>query len=189
MDRIYLEQSVSGNGRSAALYALCWLMIAILLVIALFFAASILDAGESVSAIRWMNVLGTAICLGIAALLFRAKDHLRTEYDYILNDDALEIHAILNRRRRKTLAVIALDRIGSCGPASAAAAPGMRECRWYLHRENQLYAIEYTAEGVRRRAVLELSDEFADQLRRCRKIQPGAWKNAEGKTINYASIS
>lgn len=191
MERLYLEQSISGNGRSRPLYTLCWLLIVVLVLIALFFAANITDADESILSIRWLNVMGLVFCVGIAALLFRGKDHLCTEYDYILNDDVMEIHAVLNRRRRKALASIPLERISSCGPVPAGNvyASGVRESKWYLHRENTLYFIEYTAEGVRRRAVLELSEEFADQLRRCRKIQPGAWKNAEGKTSNYASIS
>ena len=191
MDRLYLEQSVSGNGRGRLPYALCWLLIVLLVLIALFFAANIIGDGESFISIRWPGVLGLVICLGFAALIFRGKDHLCREYDYILDDDALEIHVILNRRRRKMLDSILLERISSCGPVSAEnlSASGMRELKWYLHRENTLYYIEYTAEGVRRRAVLELSEEFADQLRRCRKIQPGTWKNAEGKTSNYASIS
>lgn len=186
----YLEQSVSGkrSAQGTALYGLCWTGCILLALAGVMFAANTLGNDPAALEIKWLNVLMTVLCLVPAAVLFRWKDHLRTEYDYILRGDALEISAILNARRRRRLAVIPMEKIIQCGFASgshwekAKRQPGIRICRWFIHGDANLAYLCYMEENIRRIALLELGDEMISSIRRSKRLPVGAWRNEEGKS-------
>lgn len=193
---VYLEQSVAGKdspGRMA-LYALCWLGIALLVLAALFCAAGVFESAPEGVEIHWLRLAGMIVCLALAAVLFRQKDRLRTEYDYFLRDDALEVFGVYNRRRRRALARIPLEKLSRIGPASGAALETLRregKLRWHdWHvRSEGLYYICYAQDDARHAALLELNDEMAAALRHSRRLPTGAWRDANGKAENYAGLS
>ena len=193
MEKIYIEQSVSGDktARSSFLYILCGVLIALLLVLALISAANLFGNDPSVLSVNWINLLVLTVCLLLSAVLFLRRDHLRKEYDYILNDDVLEIYCILNRRRRRRLASVALDRITCCGPAASAVpkSGASKVHKWYLNAENSLYCICYKDENIPHAALLELNAALARQLRISKHLQLGMWKDMEVKGSNYAGLS
>ena len=186
---VYLEQSVAGRrtARGAALYALCWALIVLLIAAAVAFAAGILRAAEGALRINWAGAAGLVLCLAAAVAVFLRKDYLRVEYDYILRDGELDVIAILNNRRRRPLAQISLERIARMGPASGAdyeaarRQPGLKPCAWHV-REDGLTYLCYMEQSVRRMALLELNAEMIAAIRGGGALPAGAWRGGEGKT-------
>ena len=186
----YFEQSVSGRRtmHSTILYALCWALIVLLALATLFFLLNVVSVGEDGTALRWPCIVGALVCLGLGVLVFRRKDYLRIEYDYLLREGALEIWGILNLRRRRKLARIPLERISRMGPAqgsgfeSARRQPGLKRHDWHAEGDALQYVC-YTQENVRHMAILELNDEMRAQMRGSGRILPGVWQDGEGKNI------
>ena len=183
----YFEQSVAGRRtmRDAILYALCWALIALLGLAAIFFLVNVVSVGEDGTALRWPCLVGALVSLGLGALIFRRKDYLRLEYDYLFREGALEIWGILNLKRRRQLARIPLEHIHRMGPAEGAGfeaacrQPGLKRHDW--HAGGALRYICYAQENARHMAVLELSDEMLAQMRGSGRILPGVWQGEEGK--------
>lgn len=180
----YYEQSVSGKQSRfrTVLYVLSWVLIVLLLISAMAFGANVFGTDPSAFVVSWKHALGLALCLAAAAALFSGKDRLRIEYDYILRGSTLEIHGILNRRRRKQLARIDLLHIQACGLAASRRCKtlmGARDIR--VHRWNVLpggYYLYYIEENVRHLAVLGLDDQLASLI--CRQLPVGVWQGIEG---------
>ena len=181
----FFEQSVA-EGKSlkkSLLYALCCLGIAVFLIAALICAANVFGRDPSAFVVNWWSVVGLAIGLVASGTLFMCKDHLRMEYDYIYRDGMLEICGVLNRRRRKRLATIDLQRVTEAGPATSDALAAMvRSGKARLHRwygTQCRYYLIYMEENVRHAALLELDEQLAALIRR--RLPAGAWRDEEGK--------
>ncbi|MBP3652565.1 MAG: hypothetical protein J6J78_05780 [Clostridia bacterium] len=193
----YIEQSVPGKkstGKSV-LYALCWCAVGLLVIIAMFFGSGVFGDNPDRLEINWLNVVLLICCLLAALGIFRRKDHLRMEYDYILRDGRLEISGIMNARRRRTLGTIHIDRIAQIGKADSADGlkalqnPKLKRHRWFADADAQLYYLIYAEENARHLALLELNDEILTAIRRGGKLARDAWRDEEGKSSNYASLS
>lgn len=180
MDKYY-EQSVAAkfSARNRILFAVCVAAIMILLLAAMILGAGILGSDPSVIEIHWLNAIGCALALLAVVFLFRWKDTLRMGYDYILQENELEIYGIMNERRRKRLGRIDLNRVLEAGPVcsmpSGDRAP--RFARWYAD-ESRYYMI-YMEENIRRGVLLELDEKMAGQIRG--RVPAGAWRGEEGK--------
>jgi len=201
----YYEYSVAGSKskRSEFFYAMCWLLIVICLIAAIFFASGIFAdstrtltyTGPDALEVNWLCVVGTALCLLAAGILFRRKDHLRMEYDYILRGTVLEVSGIYNARRRRVLAEIPLERILQMGPIRDAQIqklsnyPQMKHHNWCLNADVPRYYFIYMVENNRHLAFLELNDEIVAAIRNSGKLPRDAWRSEEGKSLNHASLS
>lgn len=180
----YLEQLVSGErgGWRRAALALSWALIAALAVAAMIFAAGIIGPGAERIEIRWLNLALTVACLALAWLIYRRKDALVCDYDYILRGGVLEVWAILNRRRRVRRAEIALERAAAAGPArgsgfaAEAKRPGLARHDWRGRGEDLYYVCYADARGQRHMALLELNEEMAAAVRANRSLARGAWR-------------
>lgn len=193
MDKHYYEQAVAGNGnkKSGLCYALCWAAVVLLMLFALIFGANTIVPDPDKLTIHWPSAFIMSICLALAAFVFMRKDYLRLEYDYILQDDVLEIYAILNRRRRKKLAALSMEQVYSISICSADSKTpkAAKEHRWFLDPGKTLYCVHYKAAGIDHAAKLELDDKLAILLKTNKRLRAGAWKNMEGKTTSYAGLS
>ena len=181
----FFEQSVA-EGKSlkkSLLYALCCLGIAVFLIVALICAANVFGRDPSAFVVNWKSVVGLAVRQVASGALFMLKDHLRMEYDYIYRDGILEISGVLNRRRRKRLVTIDLQRVTEAGPATGDANAAMarsrnaRFHRWYGAQCR--YYLIYIEENVRHAALLELDEQLAALIRR--RLPAAAWRGEEGK--------
>lgn len=191
----YYEQSVAGqkSTKTNFLYALIWLVIGICFIAAMLFASGIFVEGTSsnrnVLDVNWLSVLGTAVCLVVAGVLFVRKDYLRKEYDYILQGNKLEICGVMNRRRRKTLARIDLGSARMAGTVeNDVSLPGennLRKHKWYVQACR--YYIIYIEDNIRHAALLEMDDHLAELIRR--QLPVGVWRNEKGEITNHASLS
>ena len=176
----YLEQTVSGSGAGGKrlLYALAWAAILLFLLLALFFAASIFGNAEGGGlGIDWISAVICLLLIGCAGIVWRAKDRLNIEYDYVFRDGCIEVTAVLNNRRRKTALRLELGRILECGRYDGRLRGKARKL--YLNDAGGLTYICYEDKGERRMALLELNDDMVAGLRM--GIQRHVWRSEEGK--------
>ncbi len=193
----YIEQSVSREKDKAkpVLYGLCWSAVILLLIPAMFFASGVFGNNPDTLDVNWLNLVLTCAVLAVAFGIFRWKDHLRMEYDYVLRGTVLEISGIYNARRRRMLAEIPLERIQQMGPITAAQIqklskhPRMKHHNWCLNMDAHKYYLIYMKENIRHTVFLEFSDEMIVAIRKSGKLSGDAWRNEEGKTSDYASLS
>lgn len=191
MERYY-EQSVSVQTglKATVLYLFCWIGIVVTLLLAAVFAACFLGNEASLSALNWRYGIGMALCLVLAGVLFNRKDYLRVEYDYILQNETLEIYAVLNRKRRKCLARIQIEKVLQLGEIHGnafemfAGDQNVRQHSWYANRR-QNYII-YMEENIRHIALLEMNAELCALLRSAMPMT--VRRGEEGKNEN-ASVS
>lgn len=191
MERYY-EQSVSAQTslKATVLYLFCWIGIVAALLLAAVFAACFLGNEASLSALNWRCGICMVLSLALAGVLLNRKDYLRVEYDYILQNETLEIYAVLNRKRRKRLACIQVERVLQLGVISENAF-GMfvgdqnaRQHSWCANsRQNY---IVYVEENIRHVALLEMDAELCALMRSALPIT--ARHGEEGKNEN-ASVS
>lgn len=190
----YIEQSVCG-GRDkvkSVLYGLCWCVVILLLIPAMFFASGVFGNNPDTLDINWLNLVLMCIVLAVAFGIFRWKDHLCMEYDYTLRGDTLEISGIFNARRRRKLAEIPLEGIQQIGPADEPEIlkkSQFKQHKWFANVNASKYYLIYMKENSRRMAILELSDEMLTAIRKSGKLSRNVRRNEEGKTSNYASLS
>lgn len=189
----YIEQSVTAKksfGKSL-LYALSWCATVLLVIMAMFFGTGVFSDQPDVFKIHWMNVVLLLLCLLGAFVCYRRKDRLRMEYDYILRGKVLEISGILNARRRHKLAEISLDCILQIGPVAGMQIQDLqlKKHSWFSDSQSSISYIIYMQERTRHMAFLELNTEMLAALRKCGQIPRDAWRDEEGKSLNYASLS
>ena len=189
----YIEQSVAGERRAgrAVLYVFCWCVSVLLVVLAMFFGTGVFGDSPDSLEISWLNFFLLGVCLLAAIGVFRWKDRLRMEYDYILRGDILEISGVFNGRRRRILAEIPLERILQIGPVEGAGLQNStaKSHDWCLNADASKYYLIYMNQNSRRLALLELNDELAAAIQKSGKLSRDAWRKKEGKSFNYASLS
>lgn len=176
----YMEQSVVAENRThtRVLYAIFWMCICILVMIAIVFGANALGKGGEFS-LNWLSLIVSALCLTLAYILFRCKDRLHLEYDYICTGGKLEICGIYGGRRRRQLLCIETDRVLFAGIPDAALLnrPDLKIHKWYV--ENGRYGLCYMEGSVRHLVLLDLNEEFAAFLRR--HLPAGVWQDEKGR--------
>lgn len=174
----YYEQSVAAEFTPCKriVYLLCWCMMILCLLLAVVFASFILPDDAARNGISWIAAAVSVAMIVAALCVFRYKDHLRMEYDYIYKDQNLEVYGILNRRRRKKLLSLDINRILSAGSVNAMSQMP-KTYKW--NAQGGSCCLCYMEGNVRRGALLDLDDNFIAILRR--KLPAGAWRDIEGK--------
>ena len=174
----YFEQSVAGKRefREQLLYAACCAGLVVLVLVALVSATNIVGIDAESIAINWGSLIALVVSVALAVVLFRQKDKVYCEYDYILWNSELEICAVYNRKRRKKVATISLNRVTAWGPALKLAnrMRNAKKLNWCPHEE-AAWCLIYTEEDGTKAAMLELSEEMCAQLR----LSGSAMRSAE----------
>ena len=177
----YYEQSVAAdfNPRRRAIYILCWMLIVIFVILALFFAAGALNESGAGLKISWANMIAAVVFLLAAGFVFVRKDYLRMEYDYAYQNGTIEVCGIMNQRRRKKLLSLDIGRISyaGCIPPGAYERRDLKIHKWSAGGES--LCLCYTEGNTRHMALLDLDDEFSRILRR--QLPAGVWHDGEGK--------
>lgn len=184
------EQTVQGktSGARRALYVVAWALLILLVLGMLVAAAGIL--GESEAGRLRVNALplvAFVLLTALAALIWRRKDYLKLEYDYVLSGGTLEVWAILCGRRRRRSLNLPLSAVRSCGCAAGsayekvAAQPGLRIHKMYINENARRTYFCYGEGGARNMALLELNGELVAAVRADRQLPAGAWQDTEGK--------
>ena len=164
----YFEQSVAGDRgpREQLKYAACWAGIVLLVLTAMISALNILGVDSERVFINWMNVIVLVAAIALAVILYRAKDKVYREYDYILWNSELEVCVVFNRKRRKKVATIQLGHVHAWGPVGAMEKQmyGAKRHSWCAHMD-KAWCMVYSGEGGKAAALMEFNDEMCGELR------------------------
>ena len=156
MDR-FLEESVSKHHRAAeeVLYYASWVVMIVSAILA-FMYLNVMFYSFSIS----MLVM-TLVFTGIAVYIFFFHDRLRTEYDYTFTNGSMDFAQVFNNRKRKALG----GKVASGSFHRHVSAPGVKQLRWFLNRDAELYYFAFSKDGKKSLIVFEPSKAMVDNIR------------------------
>lgn len=164
----YFEQSVAGDRgpRERLAYGISWAAVVMLGLAAFFFATNLVLLVPAGGGFNWVSLILMVVCIALAAVIYRMKDSVYREYDYILWNGELEVHVVYNHRRRKKLTTIQLGKVTAWGPVPAMEnrMGNARKRFWCIHPMASCCLI-YPGEKEQTAAFVELSDEMCKQIR------------------------
>lgn len=164
----YYEQNVAGERgfKEQLLYSLCWAGMIAMGFIAVLSMMGVIGFTEDSMRINWINLIMMAAAIALIIVIYRVKDKVYPEYDYILWNGELEICAVYNRSRRKKLTTIQLSKVTAWGPQDAMARHmhGVEVHNYSVHKD-QAWCLVYADEHGKKGALLELNEETCAQLR------------------------
>ena len=184
----YFEQTVTAPPRASTKFAkiAAWLLMAVLAAAAIAGLSSALSVtGENGLKVHFVPLIVFAASVVLGIFVYRSKDKLDTEYDYILSGDTLEVFGIYAERRRKKLLSVKIGEIASIGSTDdsayrgEAARPGVKKRSFVLNDDAQTSYICYVNNNVRELATLELNDELRAHIQ---KIVGGIYGAIGGRT-------
>ncbi len=114
-----------------------------------------------------VGLLNAAVCV----YLFLRRDRLRTEYEYTFTNGALDFAQVFNNAKRKSLGSLNVKTVDAFGPVNSASfqryigMQGMKQSRWFLNREAELYYFYFQKESNKRIIVFEPSKEMVEDIR------------------------
>lgn len=166
MDR-FLEESVRKHKRmmEEIMYYLSWAMMLISAVLAFMFLNFLL-MGFDVATLVTTLVFG-----GIAVYLFLFHDRLRTEYDYTFTNGSIDFAMVFNNKKRKSLGSLDVSKVDAFGKVSSGSfhrhisAPNVKQLRWFLNRDAELYYFAFSKDGKKSVIVFEPSEQMVDYIR------------------------
>lgn len=166
MDR-FLEESVRKHKRmmEEIMYYLSWAMMLISAVMAFMFLNFLLYGFDV------MTLVSTLIFGGIAVYLFLFHDRLRTEYDYTFTNGSIDFAMVFNNKKRKSLGSLDVSKVDAFGKVSSGSfhrhisAPNVKQLRWFLNRDAELYYFAFSKEGKKSVIVFEPSEQMVDYIR------------------------
>ena len=183
MDNFREEVVVRRNpGMYNALYYLTWFLIVIVGLFALMKLMSIIET-ISTGQFSLMMLIVTLLAGGLAFLLWRNKDELRTEYEYALTNGELDVAKVMNNSKRKYLTNLQLSEVEACGEVASPSfqryvtMKDVKKHNWFLNRDSKLYYFYFTKKGTKHLIVLELSDEMAQLVKSRGYLGFGIWQN------------
>lgn len=166
MDR-FLEESVRKHKRmmEEIMYYLSWAMMLISAVLAFMFLNFLL-LGFDVA-----TLVSTLVFAGIAVYLFLFHDRLRTEYDYTFTNGSIDFAMVFNNKKRKSLGSLDVSKVDAFGKVSSGSfhrhisAPNVKQLRWFLNRDAELYYFAFSKDGKKSVIVFEPSEQMVDYIR------------------------
>lgn len=181
MDNFREEIAVRRNsGLYSVFYVLCWIMLIIsglFAMISLSMVMQMFTTGFALGPIITLVVFG-----GMAFLLWRNKDELKTEYEYSFTNGDLDVSKVLNNSRRKYLTSLPMKSVEACGPVNTPAfqrylsMKDVKKHNWFLNRDAKLYYFYFTKNSVKHLIVVELSDEMIELVRKPNYLPYGLWQ-------------
>ena len=146
MDR-FLEESVSKHHRAAeeVLYYASWVVMIVSAILA-FMYLNVMFYSFSIS----MLVM-TLVFTGIAVYIFFAQ--------------------VFNNRKRKALGSLNVAKVDAFGKVASGSfhrhvsAPGVKQLRWFLNRDAELYYFAFSKDGKKSLIVFEPSKAMVDNIR------------------------
>ena len=166
MDR-FLEESVSKHHRAAeeVLYYASWVVMIVSAILA-FMYLNVMFYSFSIS----MLVM-TLVFTGIAVYIFFFHDRLRTEYDYTFTNGSMDFAQVFINRKRKALGSLNVAKVDAFGKVASGSfhrhvsAPGVKQLRWFLNRDAELYYFAFSKDGKKSLIVFEPSKAMVENIR------------------------
>ncbi len=166
MDR-FLEEVVTKRKRvmEEILYYVSLVMMVVFAIMGMMFLSTLSVSFNAVT------VISTVLLLGMAAYLFFFRDKLRTEYEYTFTNGSLDFATVFNNKKRKSLGSLNVAKVDAFGKVASGSfrrhvsAPNVKQLRWFLNREAELYYFAFSKEGKKSIIVFEPSEQMVDYIR------------------------
>ena len=107
-----------------------------------------------------------------AVLIYLYRGRLRTEYEYSFTNGDLTFSAIYNNAKRKSLGSLNVKTVEAFGPVNSGAfnrylnMQGVKQTRWFLNREAELYFFFWQKDGSKRIITFEPSKEMVEDIQK-----------------------
>ena len=168
MDR-FLEEVVRKRNRTVEeiMYYLSLLLMVLTGVIGFFSLMTLFLPGG----FNAVNAVSTVVLLGIALYLFFYRDKLRTEYEYTFTNGSLDFAMVFNNKKRKSLGSLNVAKVDAFGKVQSGSfhrhvsTPNVKQLRWFLNREAELYYFAYAKNGQKSMIVFEPSEEMVGYIK------------------------
>ena len=166
MDR-FLEEVVVKHrrGLEEVMYFLALIMMVVSAIIAMFLLNIIFYSFDVVT------LVGIALFGGMAVYLFLFRDRLRMEYEYTFTNGALDFAQVFNNKKRKNLGSLNCKTVDAFGKVSGqsfqryVSMPGVKQRRWFLNRDAELYYFYFQKDSNKSIIVLEPSEQMVEYIR------------------------
>ena len=166
MDRFLEEVVVKRHrGLEEVLYILSMVMMVVCAVGALF-TLQLLFYAFSLPMLVTILLLG-----GMAVYLFLFRDRLRLEYEYTFTNGSLDFAQVFNNKKRKNLGSLNCKTVDAFGKVSSQSfqryisMQGIKQMRWFLNRDAELYYFYFQKDGNKSIIVLEPSEDMVEYIR------------------------
>ena len=162
------------------LYMLAWVAMVVFALVAMIGLSGIM--GMMSTGFNIMPVIMLVVFGGSAFLIYRTKDELKSEYEYVFTNGDLDVSKVLNNSRRRYLTSLTMKNVEAAGPVNSAGfnryvtMPGVKKHNWFLNRDAHLYFFYFVKSGVKHLMVVELTTEMADLVKRPNYMNYGIWQ-------------
>ena len=175
MDR-FMEQIVVKKNRflNEMMYIMSFIMMVITGLLAMM-SISMIFYNFSIPALIELVILA-----GSCALLFLYRPRLRTEYEYTFTNGDLDFAMVFNNQKRKSLGSLKVKNVDAFGPVNSQAfqryisMKDVKQTRWFLNRDAELYYFYFQKENNKRIIILEPNEELVDYIKQY--LPYGAYK-------------
>ncbi|MDO4739492.1 MAG: hypothetical protein Q4A66_02385 [Eubacteriales bacterium] len=182
MDNFLEEVAVKRNrGAQSLLYGLCWVVMVAFGLFAFLLFSTLTTSNSMVALIG--RIVVCALCAGVVFLIWRYKDHFRTEYEYTFTNGDLDVSKVLGNVRRSYLTCLPMKNVEACGLVAGNAhfqkwltTPGIKKHNWFLNRDGQLVYFYFVKNNVKHLMIVELSDEMIKVIRSQNYLGFGVWQ-------------
>ncbi|MBQ8556779.1 MAG: hypothetical protein IJ438_13050 [Clostridia bacterium] len=166
MDR-FLEEVVKKHKRTLdeILYYLSWVMMIVFALMGLTMLQFLLLQFDVVM------LVSTLLFIGMAVYLFFTHDKLRTEYEYTFTNGTMDFAMVYNNKKRKSLGSLNVSKVDAFGKVASGSfrrhvsAPNVKQLRWFLNRDAELYYFAFSKDGKKSIIVMEPSEEMVAYIK------------------------
>ena len=147
----------------------------------MYYLSLVMMVGAAIMALMLLQVIFYGFSIGllvmlllfgaIAVYLFLFRDRLRLEYEYTFTNGMLDFAQVFNNKKRKNLGSLNCKTVDAFGKVSGSSfqryvsMPGVKQTRWFLNRDAELYYFYFQKENNKRLIVLEPSEDMVEYIR------------------------
>lgn len=117
------------------------------------------------------GLISTVALIGMSVYLFLFHDRLRTEYDYTFTNGSMDFAVVYNNKKRKSLGSLNVQKVDAFGKVHSGSfhrymsMKDIKQLRWFLNREAELYYFYFQKDGKKSIIVIEPSEEMVDHIK------------------------
>ncbi len=117
------------------------------------------------------TLISTIALIGMSVYLFLFHDRLRTEYDYTFTNGSMDFAVVYNNKKRKSLGSLNVQKVDAFGKVHSGSfrrymsMKDIKQLRWFLNREAELYYFYFQKDGKKSIIVIEPSEEMVDHIK------------------------
>ena len=161
-DLVVAHRNMLGN----ILYVLCWVFMVVFGLYGLLLLQTVFFAFDV------FTLVVTAASIGMAVLLFFAKDNFKVEFEYTFTNGSLDFAKVIAGAKRKELGSMTVANVSACGHVAHdsfrkfLAMKDVQKKNWFLNRDGNLFYFYYVKENKKNMIIIEPSEEMVELIRR-----------------------